>query len=1064
MLSQHVRALLPAEISNPRRTIQTSLLRSQCYLSEGKAHLALQQADLALYIASQHNLYMLEAKAQFYRAKCFIDTARWKEARWALVRAASVRDFEREIEYMGKRCQDEIECEAWLAKEEKYWLKMIADRETEAREKAERGMLGLLSEKTASGDAMVLIINLVVWDMHTGPKPGHRVKLPDIEQLLVPATSFTPEISRTPASTETSPTSPIIPTSSPNLLQIQAPPSRRKTPQWLLDEIASSTPFEASPYAVIAPLSFSRKNSLATEEDTIDLYPEALSFPTKDLKATTAKQKATHPSDIGNQPAGINTADFAKAKKVEQQTSETKPHEMSFFAGKSSAKLKIAPATLQHKDILAFKQLARAIGPNDACSQIAEAGLKALDEAQQRNIEEPFYDAAEFVKLKQMATRLETQKKGSGEGGSKDDEEISKLTKKNEELEKENKKLKEQIAKHGKTKIGKLEQDLKEAQDMFQEQKDLTKEKEAEIGRMEEGWIRKEDCKEHEDAEVARLDAEIAALQREISEDGSGKGSDDSEGHKTLRARILELDAELEKSKAQIKKQSDQLKARGLIPGATGDLAECEEENERLTGLLLHYKAENAKPGRSGSADAKSVELGLKNLDVMQRINTRMQTALNDAVTKERALKTDLEALRAEVDVFKTNNTDDILKDCWERRDRLEQEVAGNKTQIDQLKEQLRATIADAKSASEQAARDVATVEADINKMNEGEAQDLLDAQEQARELTQENETIFGLVAKYRDDIEKLKKDLKKKKRSRGKGDSSDEDQRKKKKADAAEIGRLRLEIAKLKRLLRELTSRYEGQRDQSGRMVALNREYMTLLQNARIAYPLADGSGAPDALEDPPEPVGREPSDILASVMEVELAILRAQTEIQWVIAIRGHTGFVAGDLTRATAMIDSALEMVALLPGPLTNPIRTLLGEANWWSFMVRYYSDDLPGAQLALTIAHNCLAYLRLEESRIAVSAWMARPVLPPIPRTRRGYARKDSIKKSKKTSKKGKGGDENKKDTKDKKDEQEKKDKKDKDKDKKEKDKKGKGKQEDDNSDEMDSDDVDGFQGA
>lgn len=133
MTPPRVRFLLPAEIPHPDRTVKLALLRTQCYLSIGTPNLALQQADIALHIALDHGLYNLEAKSQFYRAKCFMEMERWKEAKWALVRAASLRDFEGEIERMGEDCEAQMELERLQVEYEKYWLGEIKRRNREER-------------------------------------------------------------------------------------------------------------------------------------------------------------------------------------------------------------------------------------------------------------------------------------------------------------------------------------------------------------------------------------------------------------------------------------------------------------------------------------------------------------------------------------------------------------------------------------------------------------------------------------------------------------------------------------------------------------------------------------------------------------------------------------------------------------------------------------------------------------------------------------------------------------------------------------------------------------------
>ncbi|KAE8453923.1 hypothetical protein EG329_007699 [Mollisiaceae sp. DMI_Dod_QoI] len=131
--STRVRFLLPAEIPYPDKTINLHLLRSECYLSFGTPNLALQQADIALHIATERNLYKLEAKSQFYRGKCLMEAERWKEAKWALVRAASLRDHKGEVAKMGRECEEQVEVEKWIVEVEKFYKKQIEDMEREKR-------------------------------------------------------------------------------------------------------------------------------------------------------------------------------------------------------------------------------------------------------------------------------------------------------------------------------------------------------------------------------------------------------------------------------------------------------------------------------------------------------------------------------------------------------------------------------------------------------------------------------------------------------------------------------------------------------------------------------------------------------------------------------------------------------------------------------------------------------------------------------------------------------------------------------------------------------------------
>lgn len=124
-------SLIPAEVPDPGQTIKVALLRSQCYLSMGTPNLALQQAEVGLYLATKYKLYQLEAKSQLFRAKCLMETERWEEARWALVRAASLRDFEGEIESLGELCEAHIELDAWHVENEKDLRAEVARIERE---------------------------------------------------------------------------------------------------------------------------------------------------------------------------------------------------------------------------------------------------------------------------------------------------------------------------------------------------------------------------------------------------------------------------------------------------------------------------------------------------------------------------------------------------------------------------------------------------------------------------------------------------------------------------------------------------------------------------------------------------------------------------------------------------------------------------------------------------------------------------------------------------------------------------------------------------------------------
>ncbi|KAE8453924.1 hypothetical protein EG329_007700 [Mollisiaceae sp. DMI_Dod_QoI] len=114
--------------------------------------------------------------------------------------------------------------------------------------------------------------------MDEGQKTEQTPPNPDLKALAIPAASGTPEIITTPASSKTSPTSPTLPTYSPDLLQVPSPAARNPAAQWLVNEIANSTPFDPSLDAVIAPLSLSRKSSPVIEDDVVGLSVKPLSF------------------------------------------------------------------------------------------------------------------------------------------------------------------------------------------------------------------------------------------------------------------------------------------------------------------------------------------------------------------------------------------------------------------------------------------------------------------------------------------------------------------------------------------------------------------------------------------------------------------------------------------------------------------------------------------------------------------------------------------------------------------------------------------------------------------
>lgn len=54
---------------------------------------ALADANNALTIATQHQLWDMVSKAHLYRAFCFIETKEWKKARSALTKAATIKSW-----------------------------------------------------------------------------------------------------------------------------------------------------------------------------------------------------------------------------------------------------------------------------------------------------------------------------------------------------------------------------------------------------------------------------------------------------------------------------------------------------------------------------------------------------------------------------------------------------------------------------------------------------------------------------------------------------------------------------------------------------------------------------------------------------------------------------------------------------------------------------------------------------------------------------------------------------------------------------------------------------------
>lgn len=142
-----------------------------------------------------------------------------------------------------------------------------------------------------------------------------------------------------------------------------------------------------------------------------------------------------------------------------------------------------------------------------------------------------------------------------------------------------------------------------------------------------------------------------------------------------------------------------------------------------------------------------------------------------------------------------------------------------------------------------------------------------------------------------------------------------------------------------------------------------------------------------PEPLKDPltrERAPGKDPQ----SYLEVQAAILRAQIEINHVIACRVATGFVHDDTHTAITSITIALEMVEMLPQEEERTLKVLV-EAYFWNFLILYYSDDLTAAFDALTELNKYTEHLSTEDQRESVSEWVALRQLPPVPRTAEGY---------------------------------------------------------------------------
>ena len=71
---------------------------------------ALIEADTALGIAQEavkhgENAYNLECKSQFYRGLCLIEMKKWREANWALTRAACIESWAEQVGNLGRECR-----------------------------------------------------------------------------------------------------------------------------------------------------------------------------------------------------------------------------------------------------------------------------------------------------------------------------------------------------------------------------------------------------------------------------------------------------------------------------------------------------------------------------------------------------------------------------------------------------------------------------------------------------------------------------------------------------------------------------------------------------------------------------------------------------------------------------------------------------------------------------------------------------------------------------------------------------------------------------------------------
>lgn len=177
--------------------------------------------------------------------------------------------------------------------------------------------------------------------MDTTPKPKQRFRLPEIEQIIIPATQDTPEVAITPASPESSP---ILPISNPSSNSLQIPSSVRKraTPQWLLDEIAKSTPFTPSTGAIVQPLFASRKNSIAEVKPLFSSRSNSI-LEVKPLNLTRkrASTAPSGPSIVTMLASGSDPAFDPPPKRVKDDPSDEDKKKKTPFGG-TGKKLNIA--------------------------------------------------------------------------------------------------------------------------------------------------------------------------------------------------------------------------------------------------------------------------------------------------------------------------------------------------------------------------------------------------------------------------------------------------------------------------------------------------------------------------------------------------------------------------------------------------------------------------------------------------------------------------------------------------------------------------------------------------